>query len=190
MFAFYIENRRLCTAETGHAPIPRTSLPALYFGEQVEFTFTFPEGLLASGDIVRLAIDTDKDFLATAPMAVAAVELDSAATSVTAVLDTRTARFRDIVNGRSTPIVAFLEITRWRLDSGSRVATVLCDAACTVRSIVSDYGDDVDILPKTVTIPVPAVSDNGKVVGVNASGEYVLVNNEGGGGEGTPGLSA
>ncbi len=190
MLAYYIQNRRLCSPAEGHAPIPRADIPVIYFGERPSFLFTFPEGTLAEGDTVRLAVDTDKDFLRTAPMAVSVAELDSAATSVTVVLDTRTARFRDIVNGRSAPVPAFLEVTRWRLDNGTRVASVLCDAACTVRSIVSDYGDDVDILPKTVTIPVPSTSDSGKVVGVNNSGEYALVNNNGGGGEGTPGASA
>ncbi len=188
MYAYHIENRRLCSPATGHVPVPRASLPCLYFGESVAFTFTFPEGILQAGDTLRLAVDVDKDFLATAPMAVAAVELDMDTASVTVILNTRTARFRDIVNGRPQALVAFLEVTRWRLDNGIRVATVLCDSACTVRSIVSDYGDDVDILPKTVTIPVPSSDDSGKVVGVNSSGEYALVNNEGGGG--TPGASA
>lgn len=175
MNAYHIQNRRLCSPAEGHAPIPRAEAPVLYFGEKVEFLLTFPEGTLAEGDVVRVAVDTDKDFLNTAPMAVASVSVAAAAASVAVALDTRTERFRDTVNGKPS-LPAVIEVARWRPDGdGGLHALILCDDACTIRSIVSDYGDDVRLLPEDVSIPRPTPDQRNHILGVDDDGLYALV---------------
>ncbi len=187
-YTYYVQDRRLMSTETGHPAISPRQHPLIFFGEYPEFTFQFPEGVMLQGDILRLALDIDRDFAETAPMAISTIVLEEAATAVTMKLWTRTTRFKAVINGHRA-IPSCLQLIRYRMESianeQQRVATVILDDIAFASSPVSDYGDDLDILPKTVTIPVPSSDDSGKVVGVNSSGEYALVNNEGGGS--TPG---
>lgn len=148
--------------------------PHIYFRERPVIELT-SEGIHA-GDSLRLAVDVDKDFLATAPMAVATGEGEEG--SATFALNCATSRFEEVINGRACLVCAYIQLTRW--DGGN--CEVLVDDYCYVGSLVSITGDDVEILPKPVTIPVPDVADAGKVIGVDDNGNYALRDAGGGGG--------
>ena len=115
-YQYFINNRKLCTTNPTHVPVSENATPVLYFGEVVAFTFTFPQGVLNVGDTVKVSVDVNKDFLHSLPMASATITVANA-TAISITLDTRTARFRDVINDKPNT-TAFFEIARWRNETG------------------------------------------------------------------------
>ena len=171
-YTYFIQNRQLCTTLQNHVAIAKSDAPILYFGEVVEFNFTFPNGALNVGDVVKVSVDVDKDFLHSSPMASASLTVANA-NSISVSLDTRTARFRDVINNKVSAN-AYIEIARWRESNDSVAGLILCDDSCFVRSIVSDFGDDPQNIPPNIVIPVPSTEERGKVLGVDDAGKYAF----------------
>lgn len=141
-----IEKQKLCLPGEAHMQPPPEMMPRLYFGSEPVIGFVLPEETLKIGDKLLFAIDVDKDFLSTTPMCVAEIAVLGAngTEPLSVSFQTRTARFRDVVNARAGAVKCFFMAFVYR--DGAQ--TTICDDFCFCHSVTALEGDPVVVLPE------------------------------------------
>ena len=149
-FHYTILDKHLCIP--GQTPVPirdndYENLPSMAFGERPVFTLDFPAGTLAEGDEITIAIDLDLYFYdqatgADAPV-LAAVRHTITATeagnnSVTETLTTRTAAFRNVVNGHVQTLSPKFGVYLKHTDNDIVTYLTLCRTRCTITPVIID----------------------------------------------------
>ena len=154
-FHYTILDKHLCIP--GQTPVPirdndYDNLPSMAFGERPVFTLDFPAGTLAEGDEITIAIDLDLYFYnqatgGDAPVLAAVRHVvtseEAAAGSVEMTLSTRTAAFRDAVNGQTRPLSPRLGVYQKSTADDVVTYATLCRACCIITPVVID----VDAVP-------------------------------------------
>ena len=149
-FHYYIQNQRLHIP--GETPVPirdddYAALPSMSFGERPVFTLDFPEGTLVAGDEITIGVDLDLYFYnqatgGDAPVLAAVRHVvtseEAAAGSVEMTLSTRTAAFRDAVNGQTRPLSPRLGVYQKRTADDVVTYATLCRACCIINPVVID----------------------------------------------------
>ena len=149
-FHYTILDKHLCIP--GQTPVPirdndYDNLPSMAFGERPVFTLDFPAGTLAEGDELTIAIDLDLYFYdqatgADAPVLTAVRHVvtagEATANSITETLTTRTAAFRNAVNGHVRPLSPKFGVYLKHTENDIVTYLTLCRTRCTITPVIID----------------------------------------------------
>ena len=149
-FHYTILDKHLCIP--GQTPVPirdndYENLPSMAFGERPVFTLDFPVGTLAEGDELTIAIDLDLYFYdqatgADAPVLTAVRHVvtlgEATANSITETLTTRTAAFRNAVNGHVRPLSPKFGVYLKHTENDIVTYLTLCRTRCTITPVIID----------------------------------------------------
>jgi len=129
------------------------------YGDRPEYTFSFLPGVIHEGDLLVFAVDNDMTFYDSAPenilhsatcMVVNRHEVTAAeasAGSVTMTVDTRTVKFRDVVNGKVRPVDVVVGLYLKTGSDASINYALLAKGRGFANGIIADY----DALPEPIT---------------------------------------
>lgn len=153
-YSYYISGGRLLNSGSGHEPLSKNELPALFFGDTVAFDFDFEPGAISAGESIEVSVDIDRKFDPAKPDYTAAMasakhdvtQEEAALQHVQILMPTRFQRFRDVVHGKEFPVPAHMQVVRHRHGSPD-IDTLLCDSVAFCLAPVKEFGDAAMILP-------------------------------------------
>ena len=122
----------------------QSALPLVRWADELDISFTLPQGTVQEGDTFALAIDTDR-FLHNGLCALSESFTVSGDTVSFTAVNTTTRKFLDAVNGKAGNIAAWMQLTRYIGGDIERRQTVL-DDRCALQGVVYIKGASADIL--------------------------------------------